>query len=198
MASRRKSPMVLLVIVLVLLAGAAALLLRAQPLTLDRIIARQDYTIAAQEEVYITLALSREQIPQGFPEESSASDASGEPELLLYQDGDTGLYLTAFAQSGGNSGILNAVIEPRHALSREGGRLLLPYRVNDDGTVTVGLSVDGETVQADGEPRPEAVSLVSQTSTGRFDLYVDRALFLRSDEITFQIGPFYKLTYEPA
>lgn len=198
MASRKKSPMALLVIVLVLLAGAVVLLLRAQPLTLDRIIARQDYAITAQEEANITLTLSRDQMPQDFSPDGSASGAAEELELLLYQDGDTALYLTGFAQSAGNSGTLYAVIEPRHTLSREGGQLLLPYRINDDSTVTVGLSIASGTIRADGEPRPEAVSLAAQTSTGRFGLCVDRALFLRSDEITFQIGPFYRLTYVPA
>ncbi len=78
-----------------------------------------------------------------------------------------------------------------------GGELLLPYQVNEDGSITVGLGIDRESVLADGEARPEAVLLAGQSSS-RFDLYIDRALFLRSDEITFQIGPFYYLTYEPS
>mgnify|MGYP006977837125 CR=1 FL=1 len=32
----------------------------------------------------------------------------------------------------------------------------------------------------------------------QFALYVDRALFLRSDAITIQLGSFYRLTYAPA
>ena len=137
-------------------------------------------------------------MPEGFPEDVSISQSEGELELLLLQEGGTSLYLTAFARADGASGTLHAVIEPRYALSRDGGQLLLPYQVNEDGSVTAGLSIDSGSILADGEARPDAVPLAAQAATGRFDLYVDRALFLRSDALTFQIGPFYHLTYEPS
>ena len=195
MAPHRKIPLFLLPILLILLAGAVVLLVRGQPLTLERIFHRQGYAITGQTETALTLTLSRDQMPEGFPEEVPISQAEGELELLLYQDRDTSFYLTAFAQSNQDSDILHASIELRHQLSREGGELLLPYQVNEDGSITVGLGIDRESVLADGEARPEAVLLAGQSSS-RFDLYIDRALFLRSDEITFQIGPFYYLTYE--
>ena len=197
MAPRRKIPIFLLPVLLILLAGAVVLLLRGQPVTLERIFHRQGYAITAQTGTEVTLSLSRDQMPEGFPEEVSVSDAEGELEVLLYQEGDTSFYLTAFAQSNQDSDILHASIELRHQLSREGGELLLPYRVNEDGSIIAGLGIDSGSVQADGEARPGAVSLAGQSSS-RFDLYVDRALFLRSDELTFQIGPFYYLTYEPS
>ena len=197
MAPHRKIPLFLLPILLILLAGAVVLLVGGQPLTLERIFHRQGYAITGQTETALTLTLSRDQMPEGFPEEVPISQAEGELELLLYQDRDTSFYLTAFAQSNQDSDILQASIELRHQLSREGGELLLPYQVNEDGSITVGLGIDRESVLADGEARPEAVLLAGQSSS-RFDLYIDRALFLRSDEITFQIGPFYYLTYEPS
>ena len=197
MAPRRKIPIFLLPVLLILLAGAVVLLLRGQPVTLERIFHRQGYAITAQTGTEVTLSLSRDQMPEGFPEEVSVSDAEGELEVLLYQEGDTSFYLTAFAQSSQDSNLLQAGIELRHQLSREGGELLLPYQVNGDGSITVGLDIDRESVRADGEARPGAVLLAGQSS-GRFDLYVDRALFLRSDQLTFQLGPFYQLTYEPA
>lgn len=40
--------------------------------------------------------------------------------------------------------------------------------------------------------------LASQGPGEQFALYVDRALFLRSDTITIQLGSFYRLTYAPA
>ena len=197
MAPHRKIPLFLLPILLILLAGAVVLLVGGQPLTLERIFHRQGYAITGQTETALTLTLSRDQMPEGFPEEVPISQAEGELELLLYQDRDTSFYLTAFAQSNQDSDILHASIELRHQLSREGGELLLPYQVNGDGSITVGLDIDRESVRADGEARPGAVLLAGQSS-GRFDLYVDRALFLRSDQLTFQLGPFYQLTYEPA
>lgn len=197
MAPHRKIPLFLLPILLILLAGAVVLLVRGQPLTLERIFHRQGYAITGQTETALTLTLSRDQMPEGFPEEVPISQAEGELELLLYQDRDTSFYLTAFAQSNQDSDILQASIELRHQLSREGGELLLPYQVNEDGSITVGLGIDRESVRADGEARPEAVLLAGQSSS-RFDLYIDRALFLRSDALSFQIGPFYYLTYEPS
>ena len=197
MAPHRKIPLFLLPILLILLAGAVVLLVRGQPLTLERIFHRQGYAITGQTETALTLTLSRDQMPEGFPEEVPISQAEGELELLLYQDRDTSFYLTAFAQSNQDSDILHASIELRHQLSREGGELLLPYQVNGDGSITVGLDIDRESVRADGEARPGAVLLAGQSS-GRFDLYVDRALFLRSDQLTLQLGPSYQLTYEPA
>ena len=197
MAPHRKIPLFLLPILLILLAGAVVLLVGGQPLTLERIFHRQGYAITGQTETALTLTLSRDQMPEGFPEEVPISQAEGELELLLYQDRDTSFYLTAFAQSNQDSDILQASIELRHQLSREGGELLLPYQVNEDGSITVGLGIDRESVRADGEARPEAVLLAGQSSS-RFDLYIDRALFLRSDELSFQIGPFYYLTYEPS
>ena len=128
MASRRKLPLVLFLITLVLLAGAVVLLLRGRPVTLERIAARQGYAITGQEEATVTLTLSREQMPKGFPEEVPISQAEGELKLPLLQDGDTTFYLTAFARSDEDPGTLYAVIQPEHQLSREGGQLLLPYR----------------------------------------------------------------------
>ena len=197
MSRRGKIPVILLVVLLILLAGAVVLLVRGQPLTLERIFHRQGYAVTSQTETALTLTLSRGQMPEGFPEEVPISQSEEELELLLYQDRDTSFYLTAFAQSNQDSDILHASIELRHQLSREGGELLLPYRVNEDGSIIAGLGIDSGSVQADGEARPGAVSLAGQSSS-RFDLYVDRALFLRSDELTFQIGPFYYLTYEPS
>ncbi|MFQ7853892.1 MAG: hypothetical protein ACLRIS_00810 [Flavonifractor plautii] len=52
-------------------------------------------------------------------------------------------------------------------------------------------------MQADGEDRPDAARLASQGPGEQFAL-VDRALFLRSDAITIQLGSFYRLTYAPA
>ena len=49
-----------------------------------------------------------------------------------------------------------------------------------------------------GEDRPDAARLASQGPGEQFALYVDRALFLRSDTITIQLGSFYRLTYAPA
>ena len=126
MASRRKLPLVLFLITLVLLAGAVVLLLRGRPVTLERIAARQGYAITGQEEATVTLTLSREQMPEGFPEEVPISQAEGELKLPLLQDGDTTFYLTAFARSDEDPGTLFAVIQPEHQLSREGGQLLLP------------------------------------------------------------------------
>ena len=121
MASRRKLPLVLFLITLVLLAGAVVLLLRGRPVTLERIAARQGYAITGQEEATVTLTLSREQMPKGFPEEVPISQAEGELKLPLLQDGDTTFYLTAFARSDEDPGTLYAVIQPEHQLSREGG-----------------------------------------------------------------------------
>ena len=87
MASRRKLPLVLFLITLVLLAGAVVLLLRGRPVTLERIAARQGYAITGQEEATVTLTLSREQMPKGFPEEVPISQAEGELKLPLLQDG---------------------------------------------------------------------------------------------------------------
>ena len=194
MASRRKLPLVLFLITLVLLAGAVVLLLRGRPVTLERIAARQGYAITGQEEATVTLTLSREQMPKGFPEEVPISQAEGELKLPLLQDGDTTFYLTAFARSDEDPGTLYAVIQPEHQLSREGGQLLLPYRIDEDGGITAQLRVSDLPVQADGEDRPDA----SQGPGEQFALYVDRALFLRSDAITIQLGSFYRLTYAPA
>ena len=196
MASRRKLPLVLFLITLVLLAGAVVLLLRGRPVTLERIAARQGYAITGQEEATVTLTLSREQMPEGFPEEVPISQAEGE--LKLPQDGDTTFYLTAFARSDEDPGTLYAVIQPEHQLSREGGQLLLPYRIDEDGGITAQLRVSDLPVQADGEDRPDAARLASQGPGEQFALYVDRALFLRSDAITIQLGSFYRLTYAPA
>ena len=192
MASRRKLPLVLFLITLVLLAGAVVLLLRGRPVTLERIAARQGYAITGQEEATVTLTLSREQMPKGFPKEVPISQAEGELKLPLLQDGDTTFYLTAFARSDEDPGTLYAVIQPEHQLSREGGQLLLPYRIDEDGGIT------DLPVQADGEDRPDAARLASQGPGEQFALYVDRALFLRSDAITIQLGSFYRLTYAPA
>ena len=153
MASRRKLPLVLFLITLVLLAGAVVLLLRGRPVTLERIAARQGYAITGQEEATVTLTLSREQMPEGFPEEVPISQAEGELKLPLLQDGDTTFYLTAFARSDEDPG---------------------------------------------GEDSPDAARLSSQGPGEQFALYVDRALFLRSDTITIQLGSFYRLTYAPA
>ena len=194
MASRRKLPLVLFLITLVLLAGAVVLLLRGRPVTLERIAARQGYAITGQEEATVTLTLSREQMPKGFPEEVPISQAEGELKLPLLQDGDTTFYLTAFARSDEDPGTLYAVIQPEHQLSREGGQLLLPYRIDEDGGITAQLRVSDLPVQA----RPDATRLASQGPGEQFALYVDRALFLRSDAITIQLGSFYRLTYAPA
>ena len=193
MASRRKLPLVLFLITLVLLAGAVVLLLRGRPVTLERIAARQGYAITGQEEATVTLTLSREQMP-----EVPISQAEGELKLPLLQDGDTTFYLTAFARSDEDPGTLYAVIQPEHQLSREGGQLLLPYRIDEDGGITAQLRVSDLPVQADGEDRPDATRLASQGPGEQFALYVDRALFLRSDAITIQLGSFYRLTYAPA
>ena len=181
MASRRKLPLVLFLITLVLLAGAVVLLLRGRPVTLERIAARQGYAITGQEEATVTLTLSREQMPEGFPEEVPISQAEGELKLPLLQDGDTTFYLTAFARSDEDPGTLYAVIQPEHQLSREGGQLLLPYRIDEDGGITAQLRVSDLPVQADGEDRPDAARLASQGPGEQFALYVDRALFLRSE-----------------
>ena len=190
MASRRKLPLVLFLITLVLLAGAVVLLLRGRPVTLERIAARQGYAITGQEEATVTLTLSREQMPKGFPEEVPISQAEGELKLPLLQDGDTTFYLTAFARSDEDPGTLYAVIQPEHQLS--------PYRIDEDGGITAQLRVSDLPVQADGEDRPDATRLASQGPGEQFALYVDRALFLRSDAITIQLGSFYRLTYAPA
>ena len=188
MASRRKLPLVLFLITLVLLAGAVVLLLRGRPVTLERIAARQGYAITGQEEATVTLTLSREQMPVPI------SQAEGELKLPLLQDGDTTFYLTAFARSDEDPGTLYAVIQPEHQLSREGGQLLLPYRIDEDGGITAQLRVSDLPVQ----DRPDAARLASQGPGEQFALYVDRALFLRSDAITIQLGSFYRLTYAPA
>ena len=154
--------------------------------------------LTGQEEATVTLTLSREQMPEGFPEEVPISQAEGELKLPLLQDGDTTFYLTAFARSDEDPGTLYAVIQPEHQLSREGGQLLLPYRIDEDGGITAQLRVSDLPVQADGEDRPDATRLASQGPGEQFALYVDRALFLRSDAITIQLGSFYRLTYAPA
>ena len=77
-------------------------------------------------------------------------------------------------------------------------RQLLPYRIDEDGGITAQLRVSDLPVQADGEDRPDATRLASQGPGEQFALYVDRALFLRSDAITIQLGSFYRLTYAPA
>lgn len=195
--TQKTSPCTFL-ITLVLLAGAVVLLLRGRPVTLERIAARQGYAITGQEEATVTLTLSREQMPKGFPEEVPISQAEGELKLPLLQDGDTTFYLTAFARSDEDPGTLYAVIQPEHQLSREGGQLLLPYRIDEDGGITAQLRVSDLPVQADGEDRPDAARLASQGPGEQFALYVDRALFLRSDAITIQLGSFYRLTYAPA
>lgn len=195
--TQKTSPCTFL-ITLVLLAGAVVLLLRGRPVTLERIAARQGYAITGQEEATVTLTLSREQMPEGFPEEVPISQAEGELKLPLLQDGDTTFYLTAFARSDEDPGTLYAVIQPEHQLSREGGQLLLPYRIDEDGGITAQLRVSDLPVQADGEDRPDAARLASQGPGEQFALYVDRALFLRSDTITIQLGSFYRLTYAPA
>lgn len=195
--TQKTSPCTFL-ITLVLLAGAVVLLLRGRPVTLERIAARQGYAITGQEEATVTLTLSREQMPEGFPEEVPISQAEGELKLPLLQDGDTTFYLTAFARSDEDPGTLYAVIQPEHQLSREGGQLLLPYRIDEDGGITAQLRVSDLPVQADGEDRPDAARLASQGPGEQFALYVDRALFLRSDAITIQLGSFYRLTYAPA
>ena len=105
MAPHRKIPLFLLPILLILLAGAVVLLVGGQPLTLERIFHRQGYAITGQTETALTLTLSRDQMPEGFPEEVPISQAEGELELLLYQDRDTSFYLTAFAQSNQDSDI---------------------------------------------------------------------------------------------
>ena len=117
MASRRKLPLVLFLITLVLLAGAVVLLLRGRPVTLERIAARQGYAITGQEEATVTLTLSREQMPEGFPEEVPISQAEGELKLPLLQDGDTTFYLTAFARSDEDPGTLYAALPGRGTAS---------------------------------------------------------------------------------
>ena len=69
---------------------------------------------------------------------------------------------------------------------------------HEDGGITAQLRVSDLPVQADGEDRPDAARLASQGPGEQFALYVDRALFLRSDAITIQLGSFYRLTYAPA
>ena len=197
LVSCRKLPLVLFLITLVLLAGAVVLLLRGRPVTLERIAARQGYAITGQEEANVTPTF-QEQMPKGFSPRRSPSVAEGELKLPLLQDGDTTFYLTAFARSDEDPGTLYAVIQPEHQLSREGGQLLLPYRIDEDGGITAQLRVSDLPVQADGEDRPDAARLASQGPGEQFALYVDRALFLRSDAITIQLGSFYRLTYAPA
>ena len=85
MAPHRKIPLFLLPILLILLAGAVVLLVRGQPLTLERIFHRQGYAITGQTETALTLTPLRDQMPEGFPEEVPISQAEGELELLLYQ-----------------------------------------------------------------------------------------------------------------
>ncbi|UQT48183.1 hypothetical protein M5E87_26600 [Flavonifractor plautii] len=58
-----------------------------RPVTLERIAARQGYAITGQEEATVTLTLSREQMPEGFPEEVPISQAEGELKLPCSRTG---------------------------------------------------------------------------------------------------------------
>ena len=90
MASRRKLPLVLFLITLVLWPGRSFCSCGAsRHAGAHR--GPAGYAITGQEEATVTLTLSREQMPEGFPEEVPISQAEGELKLPLLQDGDTTL-----------------------------------------------------------------------------------------------------------
>ena len=166
MAPHRKIPLFLLPILLILLAGAVVLLVRGQPLTLERIFHRQGYAITGQTETALTLTLSRDQMPEGFPEEVPISQAEGELELLLYQDRDTSFYLTAFAQSNQDSDILHASIELRHQLSREGGSSSSPTRSTRTAASPSAWASTARASGQTGRPGPRPYSWPARAAAG--------------------------------
>lgn len=138
-------------------------------------------------------------MPKGFPEEVPISQAEGELKPPPAPGRDTTFYLTAFARSDEDPGTLYAVIQPEASA--------LPGK-GDSFSSPTGLTRTAASPPSSGFPTcpcrptertaPMRPGLASQGPGEQFALYVDRALFLRSDAITIQLGSFYRLTYAPA
>lgn len=187
----------LLVAVFVLL--LAAFFLWCRPSRLNRILYQEGYTITGCTEQSLSVTIPKDLLPDGFPQEAEAFEASDDLNLLLWSDGSSSLYLDALCYANGRTpDLLWASFHFQYAPSNR-GTLLLPYLPDGKGGSTRSLGVASSTAEVDRSPWPDAVRIAGQGPDEIFSVYLDATAFQAAGEsFAFQVKDLWEVSYQPA
>ena len=191
------------VMLLLLLAALVLLLITFflwnRPPRLSRILYQEGYAITGCTEQRLSITIPKDQLPDGFPQEAEAFEASDELDLLLWSDGSSSLYLDTLCYANGRTpDLLWASFHFQYDLS-ERGTLLLPYLPDGKGGSTRSLGVSNSAAEVDHSPWPDAVHIAGQGPDEIFSVYLDATAFQAAGEsFTFQVNDLWEISYQPA
>ncbi|WP_294515853.1 hypothetical protein [uncultured Intestinimonas sp.] len=187
-------PLLLTALVLLL----AAFFLWNRPSHLNRILYQEGYTITGCTEQSLSVAIPKKLLPDGFPQEAEAFEASDNLNLLLWSDGSSNLYLDALCYANGRTpDLLWASFHFQYEPS-SCGSLLLPYLPDGQGGSTQSLGLSSAEAEVDRSPWPDAVHIAGQGPGETFSVYLDAAAFqAASESFTFQVDDLWEVSYQP-
>ncbi|MGN8968728.1 hypothetical protein [Intestinimonas sp. HCP28S3_D6] len=186
----------LLLAALVLL--LAAFFLWNRPSRLDCILYQEGYTITGCSELSLSVTIPKKLLPDGFPQEAEAFEASDNLDLLLWSDGSSSLYLNTLCYANGRTpDLLWASFHFQYEPS-SCGSLLLPYLPDGQGGSTRSLGLSSTEAEVDHSPWPDAVHIAGQGPDEIFSVYLDAAAFqAASESFTFQVDDLWEVSYQP-
>lgn len=165
---------------------------------LNRILYQKGYTITGCTQQSLSVTISKDLLPNGFPQEAEAFEASDDLALLLWSDGSSSLYLDALCYANGRTpDLLWASFHFQYEPSSRGS-LLLPYLPDGKGGSTRSVGLSSAEAEVDGSPWPDAVHIAGQGPDEIFSVYLDAAAFqAASESFTFQVNDLWEVSYQP-
>ncbi|MEQ2618503.1 hypothetical protein AAAT94_15195 [Intestinimonas aquisgranensis] len=198
MFQHRQKRVMLLLLFTALVLLLAAFFLWNRPPRLNRILYQEGYTITGYTEQSLSVTISKALLPDGFPQEAEAFEASDDLDLLLWSNGSSSLYLDALCYANGRTpDLLWASFHFQYEPSNHGS-LLLPYRPDGKGGSTRSLGLSSAEAEVDSSPWPDAVHIAGQGPDEIFSVYLDAAAFqAASESFTFQVDDLWEVSYQP-
>ena len=180
-----KKPALWIIVAAVITGAVVAVCLFTDPMgsgysRVQKITNQEGYSIVEQEMVPVTLSLSTADLPQSIYTEAGCEFEDGQ--IIVYDDGTNQIYLKGVRYS--NEGIENLYFyfEFAYDLPRDGGQLLYPSFIKEDG-ITYATFVEAGTLRTETGEIENAVHFRGQDSGER-----QRIWFYVSTDAIKQIG----------
>ena len=170
-----KKPALWIVVAAVVTGVAVAVCLLTDPMgsgysRVEKITNQKGYSIVNQESERITLSLSTADLPDSIYTETGCEFEDGQ--IIAYDDGANQIYLKGVRYSNEGTDNLYFYFEFEYDLPRDGGQLLYPHFIMEDGItyatyVEAGKLTQAGTLRTETDQMENAVRFREQDSNGR-------------------------------
>ena len=209
-----KKPTLWIVVAAVVTGVAVAVCLLTDPVgpgysRVQKITSQEGYSIVEQETVPVTLSLSTADLPDSIYTETGCEFEDGQ--IIAYDDSANQIYLKGVRYSNEGTDNLYFYFEFEYDLPRDGGQLLYPNLIMEDG-ITYATYVEAGTLRTETDRIENVVRFRGQDSNGRqriwfyvstdaikqidgafaFDVWINQITYLRdgaaSEILTSYVG----------